>query len=252
MNLNRWKAVGLIALSGCLLTVTSTHAQQTPPPGKPAVECKCPPLFQNLPPLGADTPQALLKKFMLGLVTGNQADVISCFDLQSVDSVATALLSAKKAEETTITEQLNETIRKRFGEKGVAALRDQLGYDLSKIPQGVHLRKEVEEEIPKMEIVTQGDTSVAHAPNARANSWMKMRRVNGRWYMLPPEQEAGSALTGLAFDVGFGLAQQMKRIQTAAEQCSTVQEFEQKLEKMKKEMKPAAKSPPAKTPPKTP
>lgn len=220
--------ITFMGLCCSLLPVTPLHGQK-------AVESSatCPPYFRDLGPLGGETPREVAERFLKGVVEGNGPQIVSSFDLSSLESLGTAAMYAETAKATALARKLDTRIRERFGERGVRALADQLDLRWSGTDEFVPF-DDVEELLSKMEIITEGDQSVTRIPSPwGSGDWLRLRKSGGRWYVMPPQEaEARPGADVTAVLIAGYLEQslsQLQQIEKAVENSESVDEFEEQL-----------------------
>ncbi len=207
-------------------------SDQKPDPGPSKSPPPCPPLFRDLPPLGAETPRAAAERLLNGLLEGDRRQVLSCFDLQSARSLAAALTYADTAELLVRTRKFKDTLEKRFGQRGIDAVRGELGIELQ--PRGAVLsRQDVKEYLARLEVVTEGGTSVARVPNPLGkDTWLRLHKLEGRWYVTaPPESRELATATGAAWLERWG--QILKQAGEALEKSTSLEQFRHRLKELK-------------------
>ena len=220
----------------CLLAVALAFAGLSTGLGEACegngAEAKCPSYFRDLPPLGAESPRALGEKLLMALHDGNKPRAVSCFELDSLESVAAAAMYAEFADISKFAD-VYLAIEQRFGRAG--AVRERTGLapkpdEQRKLQDEASLEKTRQEALARLEVFKDGEQAVGRLPNPlKRDTWLRLHAKNGRWYLSPPE-EIGTMAAATYAAAFSGTTVKMKKIQSAFEQAKSLEEFKENLE----------------------
>lgn len=196
---------------------------------KPKPAPTCPPFFQKLPPLGAETPREVARRFWNGIAQGQREQVLSCFELNSAESLATAFSYAQAGELLAKTAKLHDHVQKRFGQSGIDTVRGELGVELQKAEFS---KQDFDKNLAKLEVVTEGDKSIARMPNPLGKQRsLRMHKFEGRWY-LSAESAASDATMFIAAATVDQMVKIVQQADEAVTQGDSLKQFQQKLKEI--------------------
>ncbi len=230
--LRGWRA--LLAAGALIIVSPSALWLAAEPAGVRPAESSCPPVFQKLPPLGAPTPRELVKKFLTGAIRGDKDKVLSCFDLRTTQSLATAILFGDAVESAARTHKLVAAAQERFGQSGVDALRGELGIEFK---EALPSEEKLADYLSRINLVTQGDTSVALTPiPAGQGDSLRMHKLDGRWYVTSAP-EVSPLGASFAASVLESMGRVLSKAEEAASTSQSLEQFRQKLRQLSRENK---------------
>lgn len=220
-------AGGAAFLAVALWSPLAGSDQEKSPPKSPP---SCPPFFQKLPGLGAETPRAVAERLFNGFLHADRPQILSCFDLRSARSLATAMLYAETAEFLAQAGKFAGALEKRFGQRGIDAVRGELGIEL---PAGrpALFTQDIKDYLSRLEIITENGTSVARLPSPFGkDEWLRLHKLEGRWYVTASSSGDLAAIMGAANLEKT--AQLLKQASEALIQSKSLDQFRRKLKEL--------------------
>jgi hypothetical protein len=195
--MNRPPSLRLLVLS-LLFTALLTGGGRSDDPKRHAAERTS----ESRPPAPASSPEALAERFLTGLLEGDEDSILSCYDRTTDAGRAEAEVFRLAARQIAVSRAAEKAARKKFGEKGLAVVRDELGVQLGEF-QDRHKVQGFVDKLRKSEMefffTRPGDKAVVKVPGSKGPQWWEFERKGSRWFMSANEGEMGLAIAGTVF-----------------------------------------------------